>query len=101
MDLVDRGKLYFVPPKNFNATDSPFAGGETASISYNLQPVSDRHSSSKHDGTTFVPNVEILENGVQDFNTDIQIDGTEYEKVEMTKMKTECTICLQILTCLK
>ena len=81
MDLVDGGKLYFVPPKNFNATDSPFAGGETATSSYNLQPVSDRHSSSKQDGITFVPNVEILKNGVQDFNTDIQIDGTEYEEV--------------------
>ena len=51
-----------------------------ATTSYNLQPVSDRHSSSKHDGTTFVPNAEILKNGVQDFNTDIQMDGTEYEE---------------------
>ena len=80
MDLVDGGKLYFVPPKNFNATDSPFAGGETATTSYNLPPVSDRHSSSKQHGKTFVPNVEILKNGVQDFNTDIQMDGMEYEE---------------------
>ena len=55
MDLVDGGKLYFVPPKNFNSTDSPFAGGETATTSYNLPPVSDHHASSKQDGKMFVP----------------------------------------------
>ena len=72
MDVVNRGKLYFVPPKNFSSADSPFAQPQHTTSDLN-------NPSSDQDCTMFVPNVETLENGVQDFNTDIQGAETEYE----------------------
>ena len=68
-------KLYFVPPKNFSSTDSPFTQPQHTTSGLN-------NPSSNQDCTTFVPNVETLENGVQDFNTDIQLAETEYEEGE-------------------
>ena len=75
MDVVNGGKLYFVPPKNFSSADSPFTQPQHTTSSLN-------NRSSDQDCTTFVPNVETLENGVQDFNTDIRLAETEYEKGE-------------------
>ena len=75
MDVVNGGKLYFVPPKNFSSADSPFA--QPQHITADL-----KNPSSDQDGTMFVPNVEKLENGVWDFNTDIQVAETEYEEGE-------------------
>ena len=75
MDVVNGGKLYFVPPKNFSYADSPFAQHQNTRVDVN-NPTSDQ------DGSMFVPNAETLENGVQDFNTDIQVPETEYEEGE-------------------
>ena len=75
MDIVNGGKLYFVPPKNFSYADSPFAQPQNTRVDVN-NPTSDQ------DSTTFVPNVETLANGVWDFNTDIQVQETEYEEGE-------------------
>ena len=75
MDVVNGGKLYFVPPKNFTSADSPFAQPQHTTDDLN-------NPSSDQDGTMFVPNAETLENGVQDFNTDNQVAETEYEEGE-------------------
>ena len=75
MDVVNGGKLYFVPPKNFSSADSPFAQPQHTTSDL-------KNPSSDQDCTTFVPNAETLENGVWDFNTDIQAAETEYEEGE-------------------
>ena len=75
MDVVNGGKLYFVPPKNFSYADSPFAQHQNTRVDV-------KNPTSDQDGSTFVPNVETLENGVWDFNTDIQVPETEYEEGE-------------------
>ena len=75
MDVVNGGKLYFVPPKNFSSADSPFAQPQHTTVDVN-------NPSSGQDGSTFVPNVETLENSVWNFNTDIQVAETEYEEGE-------------------
>ena len=75
MDVVNGGKLHFVPPKNFSYADSPFAQNPITTVHVN-------NPTSHQDGSTFVPNAETLENGVQDFNTDIQVLETEYEEGE-------------------
>ena len=75
MDIVNGGKLYFVPPKNFSYADSPFAQPQNTRVDVN-NPTSDQ------DSTTFVPNAETLANSVWDFNTDIQVQETEYEEGE-------------------
>ena len=75
MDVVNGGKLYFVPPKNFSYADSPFAQHQNTRVDVN-NPTSDQ------DGSMLLPNAETLENGVQDFNTDIQVPETEYEEGE-------------------
>ena len=48
MDVVNGGKLYFVPPKNFSYADSPFAQHQNTRVDVN-NPTSDQ------DGTMFVP----------------------------------------------
>ena len=75
MDVVIGGKLYFVPPKNFSYADSPFAQNQITRVDVN-------NPTSHQDGSTFVPNAETLENGVQYFNTDIQVPETECEEGE-------------------
>ena len=75
MDVVNGGKLYFVPPKNFSTADSPFTQPQDTTSGLN-NPSSDQYC------TTFVPNAETLENSVRDFNTDIQLAETEYEEGE-------------------
>ena len=75
MDVVNGGKLYFVPPKNFSSADSPFAQPQHTTVDVN-NPTSDQ------DGSMFVPNVEKLENSVRYFNTDIQVPEIEYEECE-------------------
>ena len=75
MDVVNGGKLYFVPSKNLSSADSPFAQPQDTTVDVN-NPTSDQ------DGSTFVPNAEKLENGVWDFNTDIQVPEIEYEECE-------------------
>ena len=70
MDVVNGGKLYFIPPKNFSSADSPFTQPQHTTFDVN-------NPSSGQDGSTFVPNAETLENGVWDFNTDIQVAETE------------------------
>ena len=57
MDVVNGGKLYFVPPKNFSSADSPFAQPQDTTVDVN-------NPSSGQDGSTFVPNVETLENSM-------------------------------------
>ena len=75
MDVVNGGKLYFVPPKNFSSAESPFAQPQHTTSDVN-------NPTSNQDGSTFVPNVEELENDVRDFNTDIQVPEIEYEECE-------------------
>ena len=75
MDVVNRGKLYFVPSKNVSSADSPFTQPQHTTSGLN-------NLSSDQDCTTFVPNAETLENSVWDFNTDIQLAETEYEEGE-------------------
>ena len=75
MDVVNRGKLYFVPPKNFSSIDSPFAQPQHTTVDVN-------NPTSGQDCSMFVPNAETLGNNVWDFNTDIQLAETEYEEGE-------------------
>ena len=58
MDVVNGGKLYFVPPKNFSSADRSFAQAQPTTSGLN-------NPSSDQDCTTFVPNAETLENGVE------------------------------------
>ena len=111
IDAVNGGKLYFVPPKNFcdqnnaplgcnivqNATGSnennipqqfPSHPIVTPTVTCNetLQPTITK---SQNEGSIFVPNAETLENGVQDFNTDIQMEGIEEEQLVNEKEEEE------------
>ena len=94
MDVVNGGKLYFVPPKNFSSADSPFAQPQHITANVNKP-------TSNQDGGMFVPNAEELENGVQDFNTDIQVPEIEYEECEDGPNEDGVYDSLPTLTCHK
>ena len=88
MDAVNGGKLYFVPPKNFCDSDTAplhcniVQNPTSSSVSTipNQHPshpiVNDPNSTSNQmdDATVFVPDSDMLANGVRDFNTDIIIE---------------------------
>ena len=103
IDAVNGGKLYFVPRKNFcdpnyaplpcnivqNPTDSnednipqQFLShstiGPSVTSNKTVQPST---SIYPDEGSIFVPDAATLENGVQDFNTDVRMQGQDEEEI--------------------
>ena len=88
MDAVNGGKLYFVPPKNFcdsdnapldcNIVQNPTSSNvSTIPKQHPSHPIVNHPNSSSNqmdDATVFVPDSDMLANGVRDFNTDIIIE---------------------------
>ena len=85
IDVVNGGKLYFVPPKNFAGDENEFDLGCDAGDTTGIGTATQNFNKSSEenieiDRTEFVQNVDIIDNGVRNFNTDIQMmDGIEGE----------------------
>ena len=85
MNVVNGGKLYFVPPKNFSSYENDFDFGynteNTDGTTEIEEPTENVQKSSTdntgYDGSQFVPNSDMLENGVRNFNSDTQMIETD------------------------
>ena len=77
---INGGKLYFVPPKDFCMISGDAVVGDDILNSNDRQkqitteetiPMQQNIYDNDFDGSVFVPNSDVLENGVRDFNNDI------------------------------
>ena len=91
MDPINGGKVYFVPPANFADSECASILEGASFLEGHLEQMITKPKEAilEEEATIYVPGKEILENGVRDFNLDIETMQQENEEEQQEEEEEE------------